>query len=97
MEALITPILIGLFVLNVVTFAAFGYDKAMARRSRRRISERTLLVLALMGGSVGALLGRKLFRHKTHKQPFVRVLFGIVVIQLAFVAGLVFWAGKNLI
>ncbi len=56
---------IALLALNALTFALYGLDKYRARRRLRRISERTLLLLALVGGAVGAYLGMRLFRHKT--------------------------------
>ena len=58
--------------LNVATMLVYGYDKAIAGGPRRRIPERTLLALALLGGSPGALLAMGLFRHKTVKVPFRR-------------------------
>lgn len=75
--------------LNCVAFAAFGIDKARARGGRRRIAESTLLLLALAGGSPGAYAGRRVFRHKTRKQPFVGRLHAIAALQaaaLAFIA-----------
>ncbi|HEY8617034.1 DUF1294 domain-containing protein [Phenylobacterium sp.] len=56
--------------LNVATFVAFGLDKHYAVTERRRIPERTLLTVAALGGSAGALLARPVFRHKTRKEPF---------------------------
>jgi uncharacterized membrane protein YsdA (DUF1294 family) len=59
-----------LAVLNLAAFAAFASDKRRAVRGARRIRERTLLVLALLGGTPGAVAGQQLLRHKTHKEPF---------------------------
>ena len=59
-----------LIVINIVTFLAYGIDKWKAKKGRR-ISEATLLILAVIGGSIGALLGMKVWRHKTmHKKFF---------------------------
>ncbi len=59
-----------LFILfNLITFAVFGYDKYLARTNRHRISEKNLLILGLMGGSVGAIFAQKIFRHKSQKYP----------------------------
>ncbi|MGW8201576.1 DUF1294 domain-containing protein [Sphingomonas bisphenolicum] len=66
---------------NLVAFALFGMDKRRARLGLRRLSERTLLLWALAGGSAGALVGRRLFRHKTRKQPFSTLLWLIVAVQ----------------
>jgi uncharacterized membrane protein YsdA (DUF1294 family) len=61
------PFIILFIFLNLVTFGIFGIDKLLARLNRNRISEKTLLTLAIAGGSVGALFAQKLFRHKTRK------------------------------
>lgn len=82
-------ILIGLAAFNAVVWACYRIDKARAARRARRISERTLLGLALIGGSLGALAGmyghRR--RHKTSKRWFVAALWGIVALQAAALAG----------
>ncbi|WP_424831636.1 DUF1294 domain-containing protein [Ruegeria sp.] len=62
--------MIYLWAINALTLLAFGWDKARARRRRRRIPERRLLWLAALGGSPGALLGRWMFKHKTRKRGF---------------------------
>lgn len=84
--------------LNFWTFAVYGYDKAQSRRAGTggggRVSERHLLALAALGGSPGALLGRRLFRHKTRKQPFVNYLKAIVALQAIAMAGLIGWAAS---
>lgn len=73
--------------LNATTVLVYGYDKAIAGSSRRRISERTLLGLALLGGSAGALLAMRMFRHKTAKRSFRNKVAVIVTLQvLAVVA-----------
>ena len=59
-----------LFVINVITFAAFGLDKRKAKKRKFRIRESVLLGLALIGGSLGAMAGMFLFHHKTRKPAF---------------------------
>lgn len=76
--------------INLATFAAFGWDKSRAMRDRRRISEATLLRLALFGGSVGAKIAQRHFRHKTYKQPFGRQLNTILCLQVMIVVPLLF-------
>ena len=76
----------SLFVLywlaiNVVTFAAYGIDKFKAMNGRWRIKEATLLGLAVVGGSIGAVLGMYLFRHKTKKPLFTIGIPAIIVIH----------------
>lgn len=81
-----------LTILNVWTFMVFGFDKLRAEAGTWRISEGTLLSLAFIGGSVGALAGRRFFRHKTRKQPFSASLDGIVKLHVALSAGFgVYW------
>ncbi|MDR7118321.1 DUF1294 domain-containing protein [Caulobacter sp. BE254] len=83
-------------VLNLATFLVFGWDKLAAVRGRSRIPERLLLVLAALGGSVGALVARPVFRHKTRKQPFGAWLTLIVFTQAAaIVAGLAVWWARH--
>ncbi len=66
-----------------MTFTVYGVDKAKARRGAWRIPEKTLFLLPLLGGSVGALLGMLVFRHKTKHWYFV---WGIPLILLAQIA-----------
>jgi len=70
-------------VLSPVTFLAYGLDKRRARRGGRRIPERTLQGLAALGGWLGALAGRRLFRHKTRKTAFSICLYTIAAGHLA--------------
>ena len=61
-------VLVYLAVINVVTFLVYGIDKWKAKKSKWRIRETTLLGLAVLGGSIGAWLGMKVWHHKTlHK------------------------------
>lgn len=83
----------ALSAINFAAFAAFGLDKARAERGGWRIRESTLLWLAFLGGSPGAWAGRRLFRHKTRKQPFNRWLLGVTTAQLA---GLGLWLGWSM-
>lgn len=75
-------ILLYLAVANLAAFAAMGWDKARAGRGERRIPERTLLTLAVIGGSLGAVVAQQAFRHKTRKQPFAGILLGILSAQV---------------
>ena len=75
-----------LLIINIVTFLAYGLDKLKARRKMWRISENTLLGLAVIGGSVGALLGMRLWHHKTLHKKFRYGLPLIFLIQIALFA-----------
>ncbi len=80
----------GLAVVNILAIIGFRDDKQRAIEGKRRIPEADLLSLALLGGSPGALLARKLFRHKTRKESFSMKLFVIVALQLGALIGLGF-------
>ena len=67
-----------LTAINVVTFLVYGIDKWKAKQGSWRISEATLLILAVIGGSIGALLGMKVWRHKTMHKGGVRDVDNIV-------------------
>ena len=75
-----------LILVNIIAFAAFGIDKRKAVKHKYRISEATLLGLALIGGSAGALAGMHLFHHKTKKLLFraVPVLFAAQAVLFIF-------------
>ena len=78
-------ILIYLIAINVVTFFLYGIDKWKAKRSKWRISEATLLRLAVIGGSIGAWLGMKVWHHKTMHKKFKYGLPLILIVQIAIV------------
>ncbi len=59
-----------LAAINFTTWVVYGLDKGRAKSGKWRIPERTLLLLALVGGSLGALAGMIMFRHKTRKPKF---------------------------
>ena len=75
-------ILIGtFFLLNLITFIIYGIDKFKAKKAKWRISEATLILLAVIGGSIGAWLGLQVWRHKTqHKKFFIGIPL-IMVLQ----------------
>lgn len=67
---------------NFVAFITYGIDKLKARRSKRRISEATLLLLAIIGGSLGAWFGVKVWHHKTLHKKFRYGIPLIIIIQI---------------
>lgn len=83
------PIVAALAAINIWTFLSFWEDKRRAIAGARRIPERDLLGLALIGGSAGAIAAQQLFRHKTRKQPFAAHLLLIAAIHLGLLIGLV--------
>ena len=78
-------ILIYLIAINVVAFFLYGIDKWKAKRSKWRISEATLLGLAVIGGSIGAWLGMKVWHHKTMHKKFKYGIPLILVVQIVIV------------
>jgi uncharacterized membrane protein YsdA (DUF1294 family) len=76
------PVVTWLACSTVVTFAAFGYDKAIAGSKRTRVPEIVLLALTFFGGTLGALAGRAFFRHKTRKVRFRRQFWAVIGIQV---------------
>ncbi len=79
-------ILIYLAVINLVTFFMYGIDKWKAKKSKWRIRETALLGLAVLGGSIGAWLGMKVWHHKTLHKKFKYGVPAIIVIQLLLIA-----------
>ena len=72
-----------LIVITIVTFLVYGIDKWKAKQGSWRISEASLLILAVIGGSIGALFGMKVWHHKTmHK----KCKYGLPLILLAQIA-----------
>ncbi len=82
-------------VVSVICFAAYGLDKRQAINGGRRVPERTLQIMALLGGWPGALLGQRQFRHKTKKMSFLIVFWLVVMLHVAIVgtAAYVFTVG----
>ena len=93
MPTLLTPATLtaAFLALNLLAFAMFGIDKAKARAGSWRVAESTLLMLAFVGGTLGAYAGRAVFRHKTRKQPFNSNLLAIAVMQVLGLGGLIGW------
>lgn len=89
MNAALLRLLCGyLLLLNAAAFVAFGADKRRARKGRWRIPERTLLGLSAAGGFVGALLGMRLFHHKTRKPRFA---IGVPLTAALWLAAALLW------
>lgn len=81
--------------INVLEFFAFAWDKHCARKGMWRLSEDTLLLLALIGGSVGAVAGQRILRHKTRKEPFRTNLLVIAGLQVIALIALAFPEVRN--
>ena len=79
-----------LISINVLTFFVYGIDKLKAKRAKRRIREASLLLLAVLGGSIGAWLGMKVWHHKTQHKKFKYGLPIILLVHLFLVGWLLF-------
>ena len=79
-------IIIYLLVINTATFFTYGIDKWKAKKSKWRIRETSLLTLAVLGGSIGAWLGMKVWHHKTMHKKFKYGVPAILILQLALLA-----------
>ena len=85
-----------LLVMNLIAFFVFGLDKWKAKYKQthektRRVPEKTLFLLAALGGSVGALLGMKAFHHKTLHKSFRFGIPAILILQILLIGGLWVW------
>jgi uncharacterized membrane protein YsdA (DUF1294 family) len=85
---LLSSLILYLAGINLVTFAMFAWDKRSAISGDWRIPEKTLLTLALVGGTPGAIIAQQRLRHKTRKQPFRAQLILIAGLHVVLVVAL---------
>ncbi len=85
-----TAALIYLLAINLALFFTMGADKSLARHHKRRVPERTLFTLCLLGGGAGGVLGMLAFRHKTRHVKFVVGFPLILLAEAALLAWLAF-------
>ena len=84
MEEILTikNIIIYVFGINLIAFLAMFIDKRKAKYGKWRIKEHTLFILALIGGSIGAIIGMYTFRHKTKKLKFTIGMPAILILEV---------------
>ncbi len=82
-EPLLILIIAYFIVMTIAGFASMGIDKAKAKKHAWRVPEATLFAIAILGGSIGSILGMYHFRHKTKHWYFVAGMPIIFFIQLA--------------
>lgn len=80
-------VLVYLLVVNVLGFVLMFVDKKRAQNKQWRIKEATLFLSAVIGGSIGSMLGMKVFRHKTKHLSFLIGMPAIFIVQVALVIG----------
>ena len=88
--SLLHIVLIYLVIINVATFFVYGIDKWKAKKAKWRIRETALLALAVLGGSIGAWLGMKVWHHKTLHKKFKYGIPVIIIIQLVLSVYLIY-------
>ena len=86
MAALLLSCIIG---VNVITFVVYGIDKLKAKKGKWRVPETTLLLLAIVGGSVGAWCGVKVWHHKTMHLKFKYGIPLIMAVQVGLLVCLI--------
>ena len=74
--------------VNLIGFALMGIDKYKAKKRAFRIPEATLFIIAVIGGSIGSILGMYTFRHKTRHRSFVYGMPFILLVQIALIVAL---------
>ncbi|MBQ3581076.1 MAG: DUF1294 domain-containing protein [Bacteroidales bacterium] len=85
---MIPAVSIYILLINLIAFVIFGIDKRKARKGQWRVPESTLFILAIIGGSIGALLGMLAFRHKTKHRKFTIGIPLILALQIALLVTL---------
>lgn len=90
-------VMIGIYIttMNILGFVFMGIDKQKAKNKKWRIKERTLFVIALLGGSIGSIIGMQVFRHKTKHKKFVIGMPFICIAQIVFVLLLLCYLKKS--
>ena len=85
MENIILYFILYLIIINLIAFIAMYLDKRKARYGKWRIPEQSLFILALIGGSIGAIIGMYTFRHKTKKLRFSIGFPVILILQVVLI------------
>ncbi|NGY36692.1 DUF1294 domain-containing protein [Flavobacterium sp. XN-5] len=76
------PFFYVFLIINTLGFLVMAYDKYLAKNHKRRISEKTLLTLVLIGGTLGSGLSMLIFRHKTAKRSYLLKFWAIILLQM---------------
>jgi len=74
-----------IITINLITFTTLALDKRKAVKHKRRISEAFLLTLTFLGGTIGAILGMLIFRHKISKKSFLLKIGLIILVQILII------------
>ncbi len=71
-----------IITINIISFLTYGFDKYAAIKNKQRIPEKVLILLSIVGGSIGSILGMIIFHHKTKKIKFITLNPLILIIQV---------------
>ena len=82
MELNVLILLFAFIIYNTITFFVYGYDKYCAKKSKWRVPEKILILMAFVFGGIGAFLGMRLFRHKTKHIKFKILIPVFLVAQI---------------
>ena len=85
MEYITNIVCIYLIIMNIVGFLSMGVDKKRAKNGKWRIKEKTLFLVAIIGGSAGSVLGMNIFHHKTKHRVFAIGMPLILILQTIFI------------
>ena len=85
------PLIAWFLGITFVTFGTYGYDKLIAGSKRMRIPEKVLLALAFTGGTLGAIAGMEIFRHKTAKGSFQLKFWLVALLQVVLIVVYFIW------
>lgn len=78
-------LLCHLVSINFITFWAYGHDKKAAKKGKFRVSEKNMHFLELLGGVIGAIMGQRVFNHKTRKKEYIAMFRFICVLELVII------------
>lgn len=84
-------VLFYVLAINLIAFLAYGIDKLKAKKNMWRIPEATLIWMAVAGGSIGAIIGMKVWHHKTLHKKFKFGIPAIIIIQIALISYLTYY------
>lgn len=87
MKYAVLSVLCYLLIINIAAFIVYGVDKSRAVKSQWRISEKTLILLAVFGGSIGAMIGMMKFHHKT---KHIKFYVGVPLILIVHISAALF-------
>lgn len=90
-QCLMLFILFHLPLINLFTFIAYGHDKHAAQNHQWRVPEMQLHTLEVLGGTIGAIAGQKIFHHKNKKKSYMMGFFATIIIQVSVILFILYY------